>query len=110
MTEKQEGDFQSFGQCGVRMKVNTNSSGVWKLGAIENNFTYHVISFNVKVNQLEPKDVVSFEYPYSLRLLCSLIMKSFQTRLVCEISLRNYTRKKVRLKIHSLRTSHFYFI
>jgi len=55
LTEKQN-NFQLFGQCGVRMKVNATYDGSWKLDAVVNNYTLYYTLFNIKVHQLEDKD------------------------------------------------------
>lgn len=54
LTEKRH-DFQLFGQCGVRMKVNATYDGSWRLDAVVNNYTLYQGSFNVTVHQLEKK-------------------------------------------------------
>lgn len=56
-------NFQLFGQCGVRMKVNATYEGSWKLDAVVNNYMLYYTSFNIYVHQLKQKDpnnMVSF--------------------------------------------------
>ncbi|KAL6259688.1 hypothetical protein P5V15_009604 [Pogonomyrmex californicus] len=54
LTEKRD-DFQLFGQCGVRMKVNDTFKGSWKLDAIINDYVSYYISFYVHVHQKKEK-------------------------------------------------------
>lgn len=64
LTEKRN-NFQLFGQCGIRMKVNATYEGSWKLDAVVNDYMLYNMSFNIDVHQLErkdPNDSVSFKF------------------------------------------------
>lgn len=65
LLENKQEDFELFGQCGVRMKVNASYSGMWSIDAVMSEFVFYYISFSLDVQQIKqqnPDKMVSSKF------------------------------------------------